>query len=353
LNFTAEAHSIDTFGKNFSQTNYIHIPKVYWDLTTEKILTMEFIDGTRLLEVMKSDRDEQFDKKLIASRGVDAMLKQIFIDRFFHGDPHPGNIFILEDNKLAFLDFGIAGRLDEQTVNIMADLLVAVTQNDVNKMMIGWSELDIIDATTNTKSLRSEVKILMDKYYGLPLKELHAGEVMQEMFAVIARHHIKIPVDLTLLGKAMVTIEGVGQELNPDFNMAAQVKPFAQKLIKQKYSPEALFKRSTNLIKELLKILEKIPDEFYWLIKNLRQSELTIGIKHKGLDDVINVINRASNRLSFALIIAALIIGSSLIINFSQGPFIFGYPILGIFGFLIAAVLGLGLIISIIRKGKL
>jgi ubiquinone biosynthesis protein len=173
------------------------------------------------------------------------------------------------------------------------------------------------------------------------------------MFAIIARHHIKPPVDLILLGKAMVTIEGVSQELNPDFNMATEVKPFAQKLIKRKYSPEALLKRGTNLIKELIQILEKVPQELYWLTKSLRQGDLAISIKHKELDDIINVINRASNRLSFALIIAALIVGSSLIINFNQGPFIFGYPALGIFGFLVAAVFGLGLIISIIRKGKL
>ena len=259
----------------------------------------------------------------------------------------------MPNNHLAFLDFGIAGRLDEQTVSIMADLLIAVTQNDIDKIIKGWSELDIIDMTADIKTLKNEVKTLMDKYYGLPLKELHIGEVMQEMFAVIARHRIKIPVDLILLGKAMVTIEGVSQELNPDFNMATEVKPFAQKLIKRKYSPEALLKRGTNLTKELIQILEKVPHELYWLTKSLHQGDLAISIKHKELDDIINVINRASNRLSFALIIAALIVGSSLIINFSQGPFVFGYPALGIFGFLIAAVFGLGLIISIIRKGKL
>jgi len=353
LDFKREAHNLESFHRNFPDSEEIRMPKVYWKQTSERIITMELVEGTKINRVIKSEEDE-FDKQEIASRITNAFLKQVFKDGFFHGDPHPGNIIIQKDNVVGFLDFGIVGRIDDWTKNKLADVLIAITQNDVEKIIKVWREMDLLDPLQNTQPIERELQHFLDKYYGIPSKDIKIGRLLEEIIDIMVRHEVKAPTVLALLTKALIHIEGICRQLDPDFNMVAYTEPYAKELLKRKYSPHELFKKSTQLSKDLLEVAEKIPYEFYLLSKGLRQGKLSVGFKHEHLEELTVVIDRASNRIAFGLIIAALIIGSSFIMSIDKGPFLFNYPILGLLGYMVAAFLGLGLVVSIIiRRGKL
>ncbi len=351
LNFISEGHNIDKFGVNFKDSETVHIPKVYWQLTTSKILTMEYINGVKISAIDNS-HNFQYDKKLISTRGADMILKQIFVDGFFHGDPHPGNIFIMENNVIALVDFGMVGRIEEKTMANMADLLIAAIDNDADKIIKSLEEMEIIGSDININNLKIEIKDFIDKYYGVPLKQLEISVIIEEILEIMIRHQIKVPSDLILLVKSLVTIEGVGRDLDPDFNMVAHTKPFAKQLISKRYSLRNLWNKSSESFKEFLNFFEVFPKNFVYLIRDLRKGELNIGFQHKGLDKLIYEIDRSSNRLSFSIVIAALIIGSSMVLSQPIGPYIFGYPAVGIIGYLFASFLGLFLIISILRSGR-
>jgi len=352
LDFIQEGHNIDKFQANFKDSQTAGVPRVYWRFTTSRILVMEFIDGIKISEITKIKNGE-FDRKKIARRGIDAVLKQIFEDGFFHGDPHPGNIFVLENNIIVMLDCGMVGYIDEETMNNMADLLIAVVAKDTNKIIKAFEEMDIINEEMSLKELRIDIKEFVNKYYGVPLKQLEIGKIGEEVLEVMIRHQIKVPSDLVLLIKALVTIEAIGRELDPEFDMVGHVKPFVKNLVKKRYSPSQVWKKGTDFIADSIRLFWSLPEEFRWLVKKLKRGELNIGFQHKGLEKLINSIDKASNRFSFSIIIAALIIGSSLIIQSNKGPLFFGFSVLGILGFLVAAILGLGLVISILRSGKL
>ena len=352
LDFVNEGHNIGKFRINFRESETVHIPKVYWKLTTKRILTMEFINGIKISKVINS-KDSKFDKKVISNRGADMILKQILVDGFFHGDPHPGNIFIMEDNIIAPIDFGMVGRIEESAMMNMADFLIAAISNDADKVVKILEDMEIVDSEMDLKKIKAEISYFIDKYYNVPLKQLEMGRIIEEIMEIMIQHQIKVPSDLVLLTKALVTVEGVGRELDPDFNMVTRAKPFANKLIRQKYSLSNLFKIGGKFTEEFFNSLKTFPNEFSYLVRNLRKGKLTISFQHKGLEKLILEIDRASNRLSFSMIISALIVGSSFIILSDKGPFVFDYPVLGIFGYLIAAVLGLWLVISIIRRGGL
>ena len=352
LDFVNEGHNIGKFRINFRESETVHIPKVYWKLTTKRILTMEFINGIKISKVINS-KDSKFDKKVISNRGADMILKQILVDGFFHGDPHPGNIFIMEDNIIAPIDFGMVGRIEESAMMNMADFLIAAISNDADKVVKILEDMEIVDSEMDLKKIKAEISYFIDKYYNVPLKQLEMGRIIEEIMEIMIQHQIKVPSDLVLLTKALVTVEGVGRELDPDFNMVTRAKPFANKLIRQKYSLSNLFKIGGKFTEEFFNSLKTFPNEFSYLVRNLRKGKLTISFQHKGLEKLILEIDRASNRLSFSMIISALIIGSSFIILSDKGPFVFDYPVLGIFGYLIAAILGLWLVISIIRRGGL
>ena len=352
LDFVNEGHNIEKFRINFRESETVHIPKVYWKLTTKRILTMEFIKGVKISKVIDS-KDSKFDKKIISSRGIDMILKQILVDGFFHGDPHPGNIFIMKNNIIAPIDFGMVGRIEEDTMINMADFLIAAISNDADKIVRILEDMDIVDSEMDLKKIKTEISYFIDKYYNVPLKRLEMGKIIEEIMEIMIRHQIKVPSNLVLLTKALVTIEGVGRELDPDFNMVARAKPFANKLIRRKYSLNNLLKVSGKFAEEFFNSLKTFPNEFSYLVKNLRKGKFSINLQHKGLEKLTLEIDRASNRLSFSMIISALIIASSFIILSNKGPFIFDYSALGIFGYLITAVLGLWLVISIIRRGGL
>ena len=352
MDFKREGRSIDRFARDFAGDETVHIPRVFWKLSTDRVLTMEEVDGIKISDYPALEA-AGLDRKIIAVNGARAILKQIFIDGFFHGDPHPGNIMVLPENVIAFLDFGIVGRIDEKIRGRLGDIFSAVLNRDVDALVRTFQKIGLVKGEVDWDEFRADLADLIEEYYGLPLRELEMGKIINESFQIVFRHRIRIPPAYFLLGKAMVTVEGLGQELDPDFDMVGEARPFIRRLLLRKYSPEVIRRDLFRISGELLELFKVFPEEVQEILAKIKSGRLKVEFEHRGLGSLITVLDKVSNRVSFSIIIGALIVGSSLIIHSGKGPLIFGFPLLGVVGYLAAGVLGLWLVIAILRSGRL
>ncbi len=351
INFILEARNTERIGENFKESEYIIIPEVFWEYSHRKVMVTRFIQGEKLNAVNFEDRSE-FKKEEIVSRGTDAFLKMIFEDGFFHGDPHPGNILITGEGKVALIDFGIIGRLDRQTKNILVDVFIGVIYHDIERIIYSIEDLGLIEEGTEVRELRYEVASLLDKYYGISLGDLLLKDVIDDAFEKIEKYSIRIPPNLYILIKTLMTVEGIGKEIYPEYNIFASTRYYAKKMIQERYSPGNVFSEGVREFWKFKRFLMNLPDDLNSIIKKTKRGQLKIEFEHKGLKNLITALDHLSNRVAFSLIISALIVSSSLIINFNVGPKLFGISVIGLIGYIIAGVLGLFLIIVILRSGK-
>lgn len=352
IDFKIEARNIEKFRRNFKDDERVYIPEVMNDLSSKKILTMEQIEGIKVNNI-EEILEAGLDRKQIAINGTDIILKQIFTHGFFHADPHPGNIFILKDKRIVFLDFGMVGRIDEETKSQISNILSAVIQQDVSAIIENFVSMGTIEEETDFKKLKLDLTDLLESYYEVPLKELQMNQFLPDIMNVISQNRIKIPPDLFLLSKALMTIEGVGKTLYPDFNATTQAKPFVKELAGQKYQPKTIAREIKNSAKELYKFTKILPKDLTLIFSKIKKGRLKIEFEHKGLESLISEMDRVSNRITFSVVIAALIVGSSIVIQADKGPLLFDFPVLGVIGFVIAGVMALWLAIAILRSGKL
>lgn len=352
LDFYREGQNIERFYQNFSDDETVYIPKVYWKLTTDRILTMEYIDGIKISEIGRLEA-AGLDKKIIAVNGAQVVLKQIFEHGFFHADPHPGNIFVLPDNVIAPLDFGMVGSLDNEEMEAVGALLTAFVKKDVKKIISVLDDLGVLENALDIRNLKVDLSDFLDRYYQVPLYQLDVGKILNEMIALMRNYHIRLPAELTLMGKALITEESVGRALDPQFDMVTLAKPYVEKLLTRKMDPRRQLLEFAGTLDEFARLFKILPSEIKLITAKVKKGEIKIQFEHRGLDNLITGLNQTGNRLSFSLIIAALIIGSSLIVHSDKGPQIYDLSVVGIFGYLIAAFFGLWLVISIIRYKKL
>ncbi|MCK4532536.1 hypothetical protein KAU39_02015 [bacterium] len=352
IDFNTEARNIDKFRRNFKSDDNIYILKVFHDLSTKKVLTMEQIEGIKVSKVEEIEK-AGLDRKQIAINGMDAVLKQIFTYGFFHADSHPGNIFVLKDKRIAFIDFGMVGRIDEETKMQLSNILTAVIRQDVPAIIDSFISMGTIDEEVSFKKLSLDLTDLVESYYEIPLKELKMDKVLPDILNVISQNKIKIPPDLFLLSRALITIEGVGKKLYPDFDAVTRTKPFVTKLIRQKYSPKMIAREIRGLARELYRFTRILPKDLTLIFNKIKKGKLKIEFEHKGLENLIFEMDKVSNRIAFSVVIAALIIGSSIVIHVDKGPLLFELPVLGLIGFLFAGAMALWLAIAILRSGKL
>jgi len=352
MDFTREGHTIDRFATNFAGDATIHIPRVYWDYTGEIVLTMEYVEGIKI-----SDFDllikKGYDLKTIARNGAEAFLRQVLIHGLFHGDPHPGNLFILEGNTICLLDYGIVGRLDEDLRYKLIDLLLGVLQRDVDRIISQLLYSGELTDEANLGHLKRELSEFIDDYYEIPLQNINVGKLLTEFVEILTHYRIKFPSDFALLAKALVTMEGVGRQLDPEFNMINHLKPFMKKLVRDKMNPANLSKEMFRVAQSYSALVKNLPRDLKEIINRINRNKFKIDLEHRGLEKFIGDLDKSSNRLSFSLLIAALIVGSSLIMQTEKGPLLFGFPILGFLGYSIAGFLGLWLAIAILRSGRL
>ncbi|PIW12349.1 MAG: ABC transporter, partial [Candidatus Infernicultor aquiphilus] len=294
-----------------------------------------------------------YDRKKIAENGAKAFMKQILIDGFFHADPHPGNMLVMKDEIIGFMDFGMMGRLDEEIKEKGVDLFIAILERKPDKIINEMLNLGITSQEIDTRSLKIDIKEMLDQYYDKSLKEIKLGELINQLVNIAIKYHIRMPVEFALLGKSLLNIEGIGLELDPDFNLAEVAKPYAQDLILERKSPQRLILKLLNELTELYNLIILIPRQLSKTLKKMEEGVFKLEFQHRGLENLITALDRSINRLSYSLILAAIIVGSSLIMQTDKGPHFMGFPVIGVFGFLIAAILGLGLVIMILRSGKM
>jgi len=352
MDFSREGHTIEKIAANFAGDKTLYFPKVFWEKTSKGALTLEFIDGIKVSDLPALEV-AGLDRALIARRGADAFLKMVLVHGFFHGDPHPGNVFILPENIICLLDYGMVGRLDDQLKAYLLDLLLAITGRDVDEVVSLLSYSGDLPDQLNMRALKRDLSEFIDSYYELPLQEIEVGRMLMEFIEIITTYHVKFQPDLMLLSKALITVEGMGRELDPRFDMIEHVRPFMESAIKERLSPRQMVTDIREHFVGLANLIKNLPQDLKELLNRINRNKFKIDLEHRGLDRFIQELDKSINRLSSSLIIAALIVGSSIIMQTDKGPLLLGFPVFAFLGYTIAGFIGLWWVIAILRSGRL
>jgi len=350
LDFTLEVKNIKRFRNNFRNSETIYAPLVYEEYCTKNIIVMELIDGKKISELVNEKTpSKKFNKALIAERGADAFFKQILDNGFFHADPHPGNLMVLPHNKLCFLDFGMMGKISEENISLLTDLFLAIIMSDSKVIISQLEKMNLFRPEVDIREFEEDINDLVDKYYGLDLKEIDIGEASKELFGILGKYHIKIPRDYMLLIRALALVEGVGKKLDPNFNATQFFEPYAKRVAKKKLSPVAVTKTMFREVVDIQNTLRELPQNMKKIFDFIQQGKISIDFEHKNLDIFARNMEHITNKLTMAIITAALIIGSALIMETNKGPTWLDFPIIGIAGFILSIFLCLLITYSIWR----
>jgi len=352
MNFAREGHTIDRFAANFAGNPNVVIPKVFWECSGETVLTMQRVTGVKVSDIGELEA-RGHDPKELAQRGADFFLQQVLVHGLFHGDPHPGNFFVNDDGAFCLIDFGMVGRLDDNLKIRLVDLLTAFLQRNAEKIIAQLIYSGDLPEEGDIKALRRDLTEFIDDYYDIPLQDIRVGKLLGEFFELLTSYRIRFPSDLMLLTKALVTIEGVGRQLDPDFNMVGHLKPFMERTLRERYAPSGILLETGEVLQAYGNLLKTLPKDIRQFVNRLNRNKFKIDLEHRGLGQLISDLDKSSNRISFSLIIAALIVGSSIVMQTEKGPLLFGFPLLGLLGYSIAAFLGLWLAIAILRSGRM
>nr|WP_320132762.1 AarF/UbiB family protein [uncultured Holophaga sp.] len=328
----------------------ILVPKIHWDWVRDGVCVQELVQGIPGRDLAAVGQ-AGLDRGLLARRGARAILKMIVEDGFFHADPHPGNIFYLTRNRIEFIDFGMMGRLTAERRDQLTRFLLGLVQDDpalVAEVLTDWTGGGPVDET----ALLLEIQSFVDQYHGVPLKQLNLGAMLSDLANLMRQQGLTLPSDLALLIKAFISLEGMGRELDPDFDMVSQALPLLEQAMRRRYHPQAMAQRSWRTLHELLSLLTGLPGDLSRLLRAARRGRLEIHIDVTHLKRVGNQLDRAANRITIGIVVAALIIGSSIVMTVPGGPTLFGLPIFGLVGFLIATIGGIWLLVSIWRTRK-
>ncbi|MEK5391393.1 AarF/ABC1/UbiB kinase family protein [Margalitia sp. FSL K6-0131] len=354
LNYTIEARNTERVSKQFEKDSNIHIPNVYWDLSTQKILTLEFAEGIKLNDMRKLD-ELGYNRKILAERFVHSIFQQILIEGFFHGDPHPGNILAGPGEVIVFLDFGMVGRLTLEMKTYIAALIIAMMRKNTNGVIKAITKMGLIPDDIDMQKLTKDVDELKEKYLDVPLSQVSLGESINDLFSIAFKHHIQIPADLTLLGKTLLTMEGTVEMLDPELSIMNIAEPFGRKLLKERLHPKKVAENAASYLFEYGDILSQLPKHIQELTSTIKKGKLRMEITVPELEQFLKKLDRISSRLSFSIILLSfsiimvgLIIGSALS---NQSTLLWNIPAQEI-GFTIAVLMLLWLLFSIFRSGK-
>jgi len=352
MDLAREGHTIERFASNFADDETLHFPRVYWCRTTSGILTMEYIDGIKVSDIPALER-AGLDKCLIARRGANAFLRQVLEYGVFHGDPHPGNIYVLPGNVICLLDYGMIGRLDQSSRDFLIEFLFSVINRDPDRIISLLLYSGDIPDIQDRGSLKRDLSYFIENFYEMPSSELQVGRILLELLEVIASHRIHFRPDFMMLAKALVTFEGMGKLLDPAFDMLELLHPYMTKASGMKYSPSNITKEISSQFGSYINLIKNLPNDLKEILNRLNRNKFKIDLEHRGLDHFIRELDKSSNRLSSSLIISALIVGSSLIMQTDKGPHLFGFPALAFLGYTFAGLMGIWLVIAIFRSGRL
>ena len=352
MNFTREGRTVERFAANFADSTTVYIPKIFWDYSGEIVLTMEYVPGIKISH-LEELRAQGYDLKEIAKRGADAFLKQVLDHGLFHADPHPGNVFVLPDQVICMLDFGMVGRLGQDLKEQLLDLLQALLERDVDSIISQLLYSGELTDTADLKNLRRDLHDFIEDYYDLVLQDIKIGRLFSEFIELLTHHRIHFPPDYMMLAKALVVMEGVGRQLDPNFNMISHMRPYVNRLLIERFSPKNITTQASRIAVAYTSLAKNLPHDIKEFINRLNRNQFKIDLEHRGLEKLVTDLDRSSNRVSFSLVIGSLIVGSSLVMQIEKGPMVFGFPLLGLLGYSIAGLLGLWLAVGILRSGRL
>lgn len=348
MNFRREGRAMQEFARLFRDDRRLYVPVVAPDLLTESVLVMERVDGLKI-DDLESIRQCRLDPSRIARDGASIFLRMAFELGVFHGDPHPGNIRVLPNGAICLLDYGMIGFLDESRRDKLLDLFVAVAYHNVD------SAVDVVLAIGQPTQrierslLQADVRDFMDAYYGVPLEQIHVGSLMNDFIGILSGHGLHCPGDLMVLARAIVTLEGVGRQLDPHFNLASVLAPFVEKLLRDRYRPRRVVRKAMADLKTMFEAVHDVPLHLGKTLKKISQDDLKVQLEHRGLDRLINEFDRSSNRIVVGMVISALVVSTALIIRTSSpNSFWVAVPI-----FILSGLLGAWLIWGILRSGRL
>lgn len=354
LNYTIEGRNSDSIGKQFRRDDAVRVPKVYWEHTTKRVLVMEFIDGVKVANRERLD-EEGIDRKKLAERILTALFRQIFVEGLFHADPHPGNLLALPGGAIAFLDFGMVGRLSPEMKTSFTDLIIALMRQRTESVMKAVLRMGIVPEDAELDALRRDVDELRDKYYGVPFGEIRLGEAVTDLLDAAHRHRVRIPADLVLLGKSLLTVEGVVAALDPDISIVAIAEPFGMRLLKERLHPRRVASAAWREASEYARTVASLPLQASELMKLAKSGRARFEIGVPELETLLKKLDRVGNRLSFSIVMlsfsivmAGLIIGSSL---GGRPSVLWNVPAIEI-GFGVAMLMLGWLLLSIFKSGR-
>lgn len=349
INFNREARTMDEFRRLFRGDETLYIPAVVWDLTTEAVVTMEFMEGLRVND-HKALRAAGLYPELVAVNGAQIFIKMVFEFGLFHGDPHPGNMKILPSGVIGLIDFGMVGRLEEEKREQLIDLLVSVTRGDVRgcveQVLIVGKPFRPVDRPL----LQSDVRDFVEGFYGLPLENIDIGRLLTDFVAILSNHGIRYPAELMLLIRAIITLEGVCRELDPAFNLAPHLAPRMEELVRDRYNPQRIASRLISETRLMFHTLHDLPIHVGKTIEKLSRDDLRIQLEHRHLDHLITELDRSSNRLTIGLVMSALLVASALVLRTGGGPLAWW---ISVPTFILSSFLGIWLIYGVFRSGRL
>ena len=352
IDFAVELANVQRFARQFKNNAAIHVPLVYPELSTPRVLVMEYVLGIKA-SMAGQLREQGYDLPLIAERGATLVMEQIFVHGFFHADPHPGNLFILPDNVVCFIDFGQMGRLSRKDREDFTDLVLDLVAGDERTVVEGVLKVTVQLGEVDRESLGRDLGGLVDLYLYRPLGELEAGRILQDLLDLVTRHKLTFKPAFYQMMKALSTVEGVGLMLDPKLELIRLARPFMRRIRLERMRPARLAEEIARTGSGYLQLLRELPEELRTILRQLRGGRMHIEFEHRGLQALGAALDRVSNRIAFAIVLAALIVGSSLIVLSDIPPHWHDIPVIGLLGFLVAGIMGFWLLLSIIRHGRM
>ncbi|HHV73530.1 MULTISPECIES: 2-polyprenylphenol 6-hydroxylase [unclassified Thermoanaerobacterium] len=347
LDYTLEGNNADKFRENFINESYVYIPKIYWEYTTKKVLTMEYIDGISVKNKEKL-RDSGFDLKKIAYNGAMSIFMQIFVYGFFHGDPHPGNILIRRDGKLSYIDFGIVGYIDRSNREMIVELFKAFVDNDTDEVVSILTDMDAIRDGVNIRHLKYDLSGIISYFYNTPLKNININDSAKKITSIIYKYKLIMPAEFTLLLKSLATIEGVGKELDPDFSISDIAKDFVKKIYINNFNFAKTLSENAKDLHKIYVHLKKFPSKLQGIISKILKDNVRVKLDIEETEKMKYDLNSMINKMIISIIAASLIIGSSLIMSLNGGYKVYGYNAVGLVGYLISFILCMAIVYYIL-----
>jgi len=351
--FVTETRNVQRFAKNFAGDPNVVIPRIYPEYTSDVLLVQEHVDGIPATDPAAVDA-AGLDRKALAACGVNAFLKMILIDGFFHADPHPGNVFYLPGNRMVIIDFGMVGRLSPQRRAQVIDLLgglARMAEEPMIDVLLDWAG----DAYVDEVKLAADVNEMVFDYEGVPLKDIRVGHAIRQFAAIVREHSIVLPSDLSLMFKTLITLEGLGRQYDPDFHITDHLTPLVRAALAERYKPNELVRRGRSVLNEFMNVVGGVPRDLARFLREARRGKTRIDLDLKRLDSFGRQLDRTLDRVTMGIMTASLVIGSAIVMTVPEGPSFLGIPVLpalGLFGYLLAFLNSLWIVYGIWRSGR-